>query len=277
MSFCAPGKKDVGKTCFTINSLRKIAKAYNENRASSPADKIKFASSTSKDQLWHLIREKLSDQCETEWCWLDIDFVKQMNDDELNGHHVPTGPFKGIKWLNTTDINKAMKLYEKGFSDFVFFGPVPIDFAEIQTELNQELDLSKLYHKGIKAIGIIFNLDPHTKDGSHWVALFIDLRELHGKGGMISYFDSIGVCPPPKEIKRLINTLNAQGKRLFGVPMFVNCNTYRHQFKSTECGVYSMYFITQALKGLHPDDIFSNIILDDEINKYRSVFFRPKK
>ena len=30
--------------------------------------------------------------------------------------------------------------------------------------------------KGITKIGLIFNLDPHYKEGSHWVAMFIDNR-----------------------------------------------------------------------------------------------------
>jgi hypothetical protein len=38
-----------------------------------------------------------------------------------------------------------------------------------------------------------------------------------------------------------------------------------------------MYYITQALKGRSFDDISTNIILDDEVNKYRSIFFRPEK
>ena len=40
----------------------------------------------------------------------------------------------------------------------------------------------------------VFNLDPSYKPGVHWVAVYIDRREL------LEYFDSFG-RPPPREIK----------------------------------------------------------------------------
>ena len=82
---------------------------------------------------------------------------------------MPKGPTAGsFEWLRTSNINKALKKYEKAHPDFVFFGPVPINFSEIVTELNG-LNLSRLYKNGIRSIGIIFNMDPHTQGGSHWV------------------------------------------------------------------------------------------------------------
>lgn len=52
-------------------------------------------------------------------------------------------------------------------------------------------------------------------------------------------------------------------------------NTNRFQFKNSECGVYSMHFIEQFLKGYSFNYIINNIINDDVINKKRDFFFRP--
>lgn len=271
MSYCAPGAKKTDYTCFSINALRKIAAAYNQNRAKNQRDMIKLNQNMSKNQLWTQIRKKLSNQCKTEWCWLDLDFIRELNDPELAGNHRPTGPAGQYDWLKTSDINTAMKQYEKVYQGFVFFGPVPIDFAEINTELTN-INLQSLINKGVKSIGIVFNMDPHDKSGSHWISMFIDLKKW-----IISYFDSFGICPPPIEVGRLINSFNKQARKVRGKKMFVNCNTYQHQTRNSECGIYSMYFLVESLKGRSFDDIAQNIILDDEINKYRDLFFRPHK
>ena len=47
-----------------------------------------------------------------------------------------------------------------------------------------------------------------------------------------------------------------------------------HQKKNTECGIYSLYFITSILTEKHDHHFFEkNRISDDEIFKFRSVFF----
>ena len=53
---------------------------------------------------------------------------------------------------------------------------------------------------------MIFNLDPHDKPGSHWVALYSDVD----KGG-VYYFDSYGI-DTPKEVKVLMDRLSNEGK-----------------------------------------------------------------
>jgi hypothetical protein len=52
-------------------------------------------------------------------------------------------------------------------------------------------------------------------------------------------------------------------------------NNNRFQFKNSECGVYSMHFIEEFLNGKEFEEIISNIIHDDKINKKRKVFYRP--
>lgn len=52
-------------------------------------------------------------------------------------------------------------------------------------------------------------------------------------------------------------------------------NDIRFQFKNTECGVYSIYFIESFLKGNTHDEILSNIIKDNEMNTRRNIYYRP--
>ena len=51
-------------------------------------------------------------------------------------------------------------------------------------------------------------------------------------------------------------------------------NNIRFQYKGSECGVYSIYFQKQLLKGIRFREIIDNIIDDDVINNQRNIYFR---
>jgi hypothetical protein len=184
-------------------------------------------------------------------------------------------------WLKTSDIEEVMKQYEGLYPDFKFIGPVPIDFAQVMPDIIM-VDYAKLYQNGIKRIGIVFNTDPSYKDGEHWISLFVNLSLPKPS---ISFYDSVAICPAPSEITQYINYIISQTPALQkkwnagggngNVKFSTNCNTVKHQKKNTECGVYSMYYITESLKGKSFKQISNKIIRDEEMNKKRDKFFSP--
>ena len=111
------------------------------------------------------------------------------------------------EWLNSLDILKVMKQYEREYPEFDFIGPTPIDWNHHKVNgkcVWEELckfNLEKYIKKGRKKIGVIFNTDPHYKEGSHWVALFIDINKRE-----IYYFDSYG--------ERISKYINRFGKNV---------------------------------------------------------------
>lgn len=158
-------------------------------------------------------------------------------------------------WLDSTDITSVMKQYEEAYPSFEFMGPFPIDFAApdpYNTSITDKSDLSKkcliaemcalqikkAKEKGILYIGIIYNLDPHFKDGSHWVANFIDLKK-----NSCYYFDSYGY-EPPSQINKFMKWLTTQDPT-----MKLKYNARRFQYKGSECGMYSLHFIIRMLMG----------------------------
>jgi hypothetical protein len=285
MSFCSVANKDRTKfSCFSADQIKNIVRAYN----SSYPDKIKINQPI--EDLWKDLRRNLSSLCDTEDCWLGLPFFKNNHLDTLEENFMPPGPTNqiagtasgsspgGNKWLSTFNIDNVMHHFEKKYPDFTFFGPVPIDFAQILTELNN-LNLKRLYKNGTRRIGIVFNFDPHTKPGSHWVALMVDLNTpgTTPNSGKIAFFDSYGHCPPPKEISTLIQTIWQDAYTNLGMQLEILCNKTRHQFSSSECGVYSIYFIEESLGGKSFMQIFSDIMTDDDIVKKRSKYFRPER
>lgn len=150
-------------------------------------------------------------------------------------------------WLDSNNIRDVMSQYEQDRSDFKFLGPFPIDFAapdpyeKKETCLVNEickLDINGLKGGGKTKVGIIYNLDPHYKSGSHWVANYIDLDK-----HCCYYFDSYGM-KTPKQIEKFMQFLTIQDPK-----MKLAYNARRFQFQGSECGMYSMYFIIRMMMG----------------------------
>ena len=274
--YCSPiSRKESNLTCFSKTSLLKIARAWNRK---NPNNKIQIKGK-SINLIWKEIRKRLKQQCENEWCWPQQDFVKELRDKEIITTFKPRKPKIWNKnkneWLSTIDIENVIKQYEKKYPNFRFIGAVPIDFDEtyglgqcIVNELCkinlQKMILSKIFH-----IGIVFNLDKHDQDGSHWVSMFIDLK----KNG-IYYFDSYGE-EEPKEVKNLANRLLEQSKKLGKNNMVYKVNNIRHQYKNSECGIYCINFIVEMLRGADFDDFIKEKINDTDMNKKRDFYFSP--
>ena len=269
--FCSP-RKDKNFTCFSKKALLNMLESWNSYYNNN---KITYSSSSSLKSLWGKLDDKLKNVCNDEYCWTKQEFVK--NDDNIKESFRPEMPSKWSEnkneWLNTLDIEAVMKQYEKKYDNFIFIGPVPIDFDHklhpgmcVINELCN-INLKKLISNGKTKIGVIFNLDPHDKPGSHWVSMFADFD----KKNNVYYFDSYGYKEPP-EVTKLMNRLKEQGDAM-NRNTTLYTNNIRHQFKNSECGVYSINFIIQLLKGKSFKDITENIINDDKMEKNRSKLF----
>ena len=234
--YCSPSNRKNKYSCFTKPSLLKIAKTWNRNNSNN---KISLSSNSTVKILWKKINEKLKEKCYGEWCWIEQDFIKSLEDEEINNTFRPKLPrqwcHKTRDWLSTTDIESVMVQYEDLYDDVYFIGPVPRDFDdELSTGYCVVDELCKInlrqLKKGIRRVGIVFNLDKHTESGSHWIAMFIDLNN---QG--IYYWDSYGE-KPPREVKNLVKKVQLQGKEI-KLNLKYYRNTVRHQFKTSECGV----------------------------------------
>lgn len=179
-------------------------------------------------------------------------------------------------WLNSDDIAKVMRQYEKAYPDFRFLGVVPIDFSapdpyaqgtqkKCMNDQFCHVDLKEEKQKGRRILGAIFNLDPHYKGGSHWVALAIDLKR-----GCSYYFDSYGM-PPPEQVARFMRYLTLQDPSLR-----LESNGRRFQYSDSECGMYSMYFLIRMIAGESFKKFCKKAIPDKYMYKFRKILFDPR-
>ena len=232
---------------------------------------------TNVREIWKKLKSYMSTSCNKESCWLrNKEISSGLEKSILNNTFAPYQPMEWKKnpyeWLSSVDIQKVMKQYENTYKCFEFIGPSPIDFddhklyGECVWEELCKFNLIKEIKRGKTKIGIIFNTDPHTKSGAHWIALFINT-----KTKKIIYMDSYG-DKPPKQINGLVKRIQIQSEKLGESYEYVKTNM-RHQYSNSECGMYCLYFIINSLKD-KPWNFFNNHrISDKKMKKLRKIYF----
>lgn len=273
---CSPKDKNEVKdyTCYTDNDLQKLRNMWN---ARHPDKKI---STNDSKEIWELLKNYYSKVCNKESCW-----VRQMTkgtkmEKELLDSFSPIEPNEWKKnpneWLSSIDIIQVMNQYEKSYKCFDFLGPSPIDYdthqlyGECVWEELCHFNLADQIKKGKNKIGVIFNTDPHDKDGEHWISLFINIKK-----GTIFFFDSAG-DKAPKQVMKFVKMVTEQGKKLETPVNFSFDENYpvEHQYKNTECGVYSIYFIIHMLEDKITGHYLKTHVLKDKyMEQFRKIYY----
>jgi len=212
-SKCSVDKKwqrETFATCYDKDSLLELIAGYNRVNKD---DMIKYTGGMSTDQLWNQLESKMFEKynCQEEWCWINQDLVKVLNYDiqkKLKKNiFLPPRPKGKYSWLSSLDILDVMQQYEKKYPDFKFYGPYPRDFQNflnIYTDM-KNFNIANEFVRGIRQIAFVFNLDKQNGPGTHWTALFINLKT---QPFSIEYFDSVGNTEKgnkvPKEFKKFM-------------------------------------------------------------------------
>lgn len=276
---CAPHIKFDNESCIPLDLLVEMAKAYNiKNRNNQIKLQTNYEILNApkyKQYLLEQFREKLKNKCSTQQCWIEQDFIKNMNDlaqlQLTKNTFRPKGPQGKFEWLNTLNINDVLSQYQNKYPEFLFLGAVPIDFDYCPYYPHvKNLNLKKLYDKNIYKIGIIFNLDEHDQPGSHWVGLYAD-----SKKGEIYFFDSYGIKPEYR-IRKLIRRMSEHLVEIHKVKpneLKIEYNDIRHQYGDSECGVYSVNFIERMLEGESFKQLSEKKTSDATINQMRKKYF----
>ena len=211
-------------------------------------------------------------------CLLDKAPIDETLKKELRTHLRPRRPkawdTDPDAWLDNYNILSVMKQYQEAYPWFHFMGVYPIDFSAPDPYKKDgkclhrdicDLNLQTEYKKGIRGIGIIFNLDPHFKGGSHWVGLYINIKNI--KKPYISYYDSYGYDTPPL-IARLMRSFTLQNSSTE-----LGFNARRFQYGGSECGMFSMYFIICMINGISFKDFCKDAVNDNFMLQLRKILF----
>lgn len=276
---CSPKYNTNKGTCYNLKDLKEIAQNYNKENNNN---KIKL--NQTKENLYNSILQANYDKCgDNEYCWLKQNYMemnKDINKFLLKFRPEQPGSWKEEpkKWLNTYNLLNVMSQYEKKYKNFKFLGVLPIDFAHntgFGTCISQnmcDLNIKELVNNKIYKLGNIFNLDKHYQNGSHWVSLFINLNPKSKNYGCY-YYDSNG-RNAPLEVKKFVSKVISDNSKLTNKELKFYENNIKHQFKNSECGIFSLYFIDQSLKNVNFNQFINKKNLhDDNMFKLRTKFF----
>ena len=279
---CAPGKDITDGSCLDEELIRKVAKIVNKMRKKDkdlPEINCKESPKKIHGCICRLLKEITG--CSSEACWLKIKtLIKHLGKDKrkFRESFKPIMPEDWLKdynaWLGTDDIENCLEQHQKTDKSFYFYGAEPIDFADCSVSNLCSFNMKKHLEKGQHKIGVVFNTDPHNKPGQHWMSLYMDLsgKNLEGIPG-IYFFDSYG-RKPGKEVSKLIEKVKKQGEDCNN-PIKYFYNDKGYQNKDAQCGMYSIHFIKEMLKGVQFRDYLKSGLSDKLMVSIRDNYFIP--
>ncbi len=260
-SRCHPRLAKSKKRCLPTTVYREI-----EKRVGKKGNQLFETVGCNKDEE-HCLLDKVA---------LPDDVKKELRTQYLRPKMPKEWDKKPDTWLDNYNIQNVMKQYEETFPWFEFMGVYPIDFSVANPYIKTatpkclhaelcDLKLQDEYNKGKRGIGMVFNLDPHYKGGSHWVGLYININDI--KKPFISYFDSYGYKTPPM-IARFMRAFTLQ------IPECqLGFNARRFQYSNTECGMYSMYFLVCMIYGISFKNFCKEVTKDETMLALRKIMF----
>ena len=272
---CAIGKNECLNdrcTCFNIKDVVEFVKLYNRHVSKSTLS-CKNCIPIKKTQNLFYYLDKLKERvCEGNCS--DISFIDKLIEsgamDRQTGDIVKTTAFKPLgpltrEWLSNIDIDNVLDQYQNHHTDFLYIDTTPIDFnPNTMFKIYRDSYKNKL---GIRKIATVYNTDPSSKPGKHWIASFVDIKKK-----TVFFYDSVG-SPPPKNIQKLLSKIN---NNLFQNKNKILWNNINHQKKNSECGVFCLYFITTLLDNKTNFATFCKdpLLTDDAVFQKRKIFFR---
>ncbi len=231
----------------------------------------------SDEKLFHSVGcQPGEEHCLLDKAPIDENTKKQLRKQYLRPRRPKSWDSDPDMWLDNYNILHVMNQYQEAYPWFKFLGVFPIDFSAPDPYKRDggpkclyketcELNLKDEYNKGLRGIGMIFNLDPHFKGGSHWVALYIDIHDI--KKPFVGYFDSYGYKVPPL-IARLMRSFKLQINTCK-----LGYNARKFQYGDSECGMFSMYFIICMMCGISFKDFCKDSVNDDYMLQLRKILF----
>jgi len=182
------------------------------------------------------------------------------------------GPSDNTALLSNFDIDGYLEDLRKAFPKFHHIKFQMIDFANTNSELDN-LDIKRdVIDQDKNTVGVVINTDDSKGRGKHWFCLFMDFRNTDWS---IEFFNSSGNSPV-FEIQIFLAKILMKAKNQFKNKRIIlkDKPKIRHQQGRTECGVYSLYYITKRLEGIPHEYFLTNTIRDNEMTEFRKKLFR---
>lgn len=223
----------------------------------------------------------------------------------------PRGPRNSLDWLDNIGIDNTLAIWARtDFNDFYPYSMNMMDFEGPRYYNKDEATMNPSqkakYYKGslatvnildimngkvdvpqgpgftsikrpCKRMACVLNTDTSNGSGEHWVCIFIDLTS---PLWTLEYFNSSGRPPPPPITRFLHHTKDIlqghiqQNGLSNTLEVIDHVATIQHQFSSSECGLYALFYIRKRLEGTPYTYFQDHHIKDEYMTEFRKYVFR---
>lgn len=262
--------KNGGKKCMSDAIIEKIKTKSNNIEFNNNLDKLLASKGTTIAELGFLLDKRT------------IGIVgKEAIIEEIQTNFKPVGPI-GTQYFSNYVLDNAVVTHLATLDDtFLGLDVNLMDFPEYKgslTDLRPHVDGVEYKGRVYKHFGCILNTLLSTgnlKKVGHWVAMYGDFR--NGNLNTIEYFNSSG-NNPPKNVFAWMKDFAAQMSQIRGIPCTATAaSNIQHQKSETECGAYSLYYITARFIGITYKKFREKPIPDEFVNKFRSKMFNDQE
>jgi len=252
-----------GVTCMSAGTLQKLKAQENNLNLGKPIDVIIAEKGKTVDELGLLLDKRVISV-------LGAKVIKQ----ELDTNFKPVGPVDWSLFNNFVEDNVMIHLH-KYDPTFIGLDVNLMDFEDYGGSLTKlSFRDDGVYYKGAKYLSFGCVLNTMKKSGDltrigHWVAVFGDFRNPASR--TIEYFNSSGRSAPAE----MWSWMDKSAKSCKNC-IAVNVTNIQHQKSDTECGIYSVYFITARVCGITYKKFREFKITDERVNKFRKNMFNDQ-
>jgi hypothetical protein len=212
--------------------------------------------------------------------------------ENINTRFKPEGPRNNTDWLSNEDIDSNLQDWACEFEDFF---PCPFAMIDFNTT-NDDLNKYKMHeiYSGQKAkstilgkmtvpcrtFGCAINTDVSSGKGIHWMALFIDMRPQNGEDPWTIEFFNSAANPPQDSINAWMDAKKIELEEYLkdsnrnNKVILAKVHKLEHQMSSTECGVYTLFYIRSRLENIPYAKFLQEVIPDESMKDFRKHCFR---
>jgi len=169
---------------------------------------------------------------------------------ELHKHFKVPGP-TDVSLLTNFNIDQTLQQWTAADDKFFAYNFNMRDYENHGDTLHT-VNMFDLYREGYRTTACVINSDYYAGRGKHWMALFVDCRD--DSNWKVEFFNSSGNPPLGEFTNWMVKTKHqltraAAEHSLSPKIDIVRASVICHQKSSTECGVYSLYYIYARLNG----------------------------
>ncbi len=251
-------------------------------------------SSTKRSPVDILHRAKKKTHCDTEKCVLEAlkdPIVRAVGQEAFIGNLANNFKVEGpldSTWLTNTNIDTVMKQWmaaNRRFFAYNFNMRNYMDYSFQNSVLCERPDtlatvsFDSLHKQGFDCAACVVNGDVYQNGGTHWMAIFVDARK--PPKATCEFFNSAGTDPAPEFVSYLVKSadcirslgVNRRGQPTKWTADVVKVTRRRHQQSTTECGLYSLFYVWARLNGVPYGYFLDNPVSDQLMFEFRHHLF----